>query len=247
MSTPLLRPRSIGEILDAAFQIVRGHFGPIAVAVAVLVSPLVVARLVLPVEAGPLLDRLSNLFYMAAGAAVVVMVSEAYMGRQPDRRAAVGEVGRRFFSIWGASIIQTIVVVFGLVLLVVPGFIFGAWTFAMITVVMLEGKRAGESFTRSRELARGSVLRILGTLAVAYVIYFAMVVGVQISVEFLPLMSTAGERLLAAGMDVVVALGYVFVPAVGTLLYYDLRIRNEAFDVEMAAARLEAPEAQPVG
>jgi hypothetical protein len=246
MSAPFLRPRSTGEILDAAFQIVRAHFVAIAIAVSVLMSPLVVMRLLLPLGAGPLLDRLSNLFYMAAGAAVVVMVSEAYLGRVPDRRAAVGEVGRRFFSVWGASIIQGILIVIGLLLLVVPGFIFAAWTFAMIAAVMLEGKRAGEAFTRSRELARGNVGRILITMAVAYVIFFAVVIGMSIVVEYLPIMSVAGERVLTAAMELVAALGYVLIPAVGTVLYYDLRIRNEAFDVEIAAARLDEADVQPI-
>jgi hypothetical protein len=242
---PVLRPRSAGEILDLSFQLFRAHFPRFLAAPVVFVLPLMVLRLLVPAEGAPLLEFLSNLMYTAAFAAVVVMVSEAYLGRDPGVRSAIGMVGQRFLSVWGASIIQGVVIVCGFILLVVPGFIFGAWTFAMVTVVMLENRRAGESFTRSRELARGNVPRIIGTMVVAVIVFFLCAVGAGFVTELvLAALPGAGVGSLLLAEALVFA-AYTFVPTVATVLYYDARIRNEAFDVEVATATLQMPAPQP--
>ena len=117
MTVPALRARSVGEILDLAFQLYRSRWKQMATATGILVLPLLALEAVAPLSAVPVLDMFSYLFFLAASAAVVVIASEAYLGRDVAAADAVRAAGSRFFSVWGAAIIQFILVMFGLVVL----------------------------------------------------------------------------------------------------------------------------------
>lgn len=243
MSAPVLRARSAGEILDMAFQIYRARWIAMATATAVIVSPLLLLQAVAPLDTLALLDSLGNLFFLAASAAVVVIASGAYLGREVSGIEAVRSVGGRFLSVWGAAIIQGILVMIGFILLIVPGLIFAAWTFAMQQAVMVEGRSAGEAFARSRDLARGHLVHILLTsvLALAIVLVAGIALGVGVEVAAL------GERMGFVMLNVLLIALNPIVAVVGTVLYYDLRIRKEAFDVAVAADRLAEEAPVPAG
>jgi hypothetical protein len=242
MTPPLFRRRSVGEILDMAFQIYRARWAAMATATAVLIFPVLALQAVLPLEGAFLLNLLLGLFYMAASGAVVVIASEAYMGRTVAPMTAVRMVLRRFFSIWGAAFLQGLIVGIGFLLLIVPGIIFSAWTLVMPQAVMIEGANASDSFERSKALAEDHVMHVLLTGVMAWVIGFMAVMAVNTTLAmFLP----DARFLLIAGNLVRVAINPL-AAVVGTVLYYDLRIRKEAFDVVMAAERLGEVPGQPV-
>jgi hypothetical protein len=238
MPAPALRPRSMVEIIDASFQILRRNYLSLVTATVALALPVVVLRLVLPVTMQWLPQILSWLLQTASSAAVVLLVSETYLGREADVGAALRTVFSRFGSIFGASLMQGIIVGLGLLLLIVPGIIFLAWTFAMPAVVVLENSGAGESFTRSRELTRGSVGRILGTLLVTYILFFVIVISLAMAAG--TVVGLSGGSGVAAKVigDVLASLIFPMVAVVTTLLYYDLRIRKEGFDLEVMAQEL---------
>jgi hypothetical protein len=238
MSAPALRPRSTVEIIDASFQILRRNYLALVTATVALVLPVVVLRLLLPTTLQVLPAILAALLQMASSAAVVLLVSETYLGRDADVGAALRTVFSRFGSIFGAAVIQGVIVFIGMLLLVVPGFIFLAWTFAMQAVVVLEHTSAGESFSRSRELARGNVGRILGTLLLTYLVFFIIVIALGAGVGMV--VGVAGGNGVAARVigDVISSLLFPMVAVVTTLLYYDLRIRKEGFDLEVMAQEL---------
>ncbi len=241
MIPTVLRARSAGEILDMAFQIYRTRWTAMATATAVLVLPLILVEAVAPLEILGFVDLLGNLFFLAASAAVVVIASGAYMGTEVDGITAVKKVGSRFGSVWGAAIIQGVVVGIGFLLLIVPGIIFIAWTFAMQQAVMIEGQSAGEAFDRSRELARGHLKHILLTSVLATLIVLVGAMGLGVMVE----MALSGERMVLIVMNLAMIAINPIAAVVGTVLYYDLRIRKEAFDVKILADRL-AEQPAPV-
>lgn len=241
MNAPALRARSAGEILDAAFQLYRSRWAAMATATGILVLPLLVVQAVVPLEALAVVDRLGNLFFLAASAAVVVIASGAYMGKDVDAMEAVRTVGRRFGSVWGAAIIQGILVGFGLVLLIIPGIIAMAWTFAMQQAVMIEGRTAGDAFTRSRDLARGSFKHILVTSVLATIIVVVGAIALAMTIGFF----SPGVRAEYLGINLALIAINPIAAAVSTVLYYDLRIRKEAFDVAVAADRLAAEPPVP--
>jgi len=97
-----------------------------------------------------------------------------------------------------------------------------------------------DAFSRSWELTRGARLKVFGTVVVAWLIS-----------QFLPQLVVGGISgvLGVAGNDslqpffVVIAslMGIVLAPILPcalTLLYYDLRVRREAFDLQVLSEQL---------
>lgn len=241
-AAPALRARSVGEILDLAFQIYRSRWTSMAAATAMLVFPLLLLEAVAPLDTLSLLEALGNLFFMAASAAVVVIASEAYMGREVAATEAARAAGRRFFSVWGVTIIQGIVVFLGLLLFIVPGIIALVMTFAILQAVMIEGKPAGEAFERSRSLAEGHFKQIVLTSVLAFLIMIFAMMGFGVVIG----MTVTDVRMSTLLINVTMIAINPLAAVVGTVLYYDLRIRKEAFDVAMAAERLGEMPAEPV-
>jgi hypothetical protein len=242
MSAHTLRARSVGEILDLAFQLYRSRWKQMATATGVLVLPLLALEAVAPLEVLPMLEAVSNLVFLAASAAVVVIASEAYLGREVAAADAVRAAGRRFFSVWGAAIIQGLLIVFGLILFIIPGIIAMALTFAMQQAIMIEGDTAGDAYSRSRELARGFFKHILLTSVLTYIIVIFAMMGFGVAIE----LGVDNERLAILLTNVALIAINPLAAVVGTVLYYDLRIRKEAFDVAVATERLADEPSQPV-
>ena len=244
-----LRPRSATEIIDASFQLLRQHYGSFAAAAAAVLLPALVLRVILPDRAAWLPNLLTQLLQSTAAGATIVLVSDTYLGRAPNVGDAVRLVFRRFGSIFLAAIIQGFVIAVGFVLFIVPGFIFAAWAFAMPMVVVLEGRGALDSFGRSRELARGQVGHILGTLIIAYVLFFIIffiglgIIGALAGVSG-AFRAASGERSGDVAGIIFAILAHPVVAVVGTLLYYDLRIRKEGFDLEVMARDLDTNTGQ---
>lgn len=242
MTTAALRARSVGEILDLAFQLYRSRWKQMATATGILVLPLLVLQAIAPLDTLPLLQFVSNLVFLAASAAVVVIASEAYMGRDVPASDAVRAAGRRFLSIWGAAIMQGILIVLGLLLLIIPGIIAMVVTFAMQQAIMIEGNTAGNSFERSRELARGHKMHILLTSVLSYIIVVFAMIGLGIVIG----LAVPNIRVATLLNNVAMIAINPLYAVVGTVLYYDLRIRKEAFDVAVATEQLADAPNEPV-
>ncbi len=240
MATLDLRPRTSSELIDVSIQVLRRYYVQLTMVTMLAFVPAMLMRLLLPEEVGAVLAafaaRLGGLF---ASAGLAVVVSDAYLGRPVSATQALGNVGERFGSVFGASLLQGFAIVLGILLLLVPGVIFFAWSFAMEQAVMIEGYDAGGAWTRSRQLARGSVWRILGTLGLTYLIYSIAVGGGTAALGLLfGSVLHAPARITEVVSYLINALVYPVVGVVSTLLYYDLRIRKEGFDLEMLATEL---------
>ncbi len=247
MQAPQLRPRRPGEILDTAFQILRAHYEVVVIGSAVFLAPAILIALVLP--EGHLVSTIADRLLTLAGSTVVIVVaSDIYTGQETDVQRSIGEVLGRFGSIFAAAIMQGIIVFVGLLLLVVPAFIFYAWTFAMPVIVMVEGVGASASYSRSRALSKGYVGHILATMIIAWVIFGVVFVGAMLGLGAGAGLFGIPEGVVGALGGVVVCLIYPFVSVVATVLYYDLRIRQEGFDVEFLAGEMDdaEPDAPPV-
>jgi len=244
MTAPALRPRSGPELIDAAFVVFRSHYTELVAAMSAFLVPAAVLALLFPADLGTLAELVFRLMSIPAGGAAIVIASDSYIGREVSVGRAVRAATSRWLSLWGAGIMQGLIAFVGFLLLIIPGFIFFAWAFAMPQIVMLEGSGASESFTRSRELARGNVLRILGTIGLTTLVVFILVAALGLVIGAVGGMAVSGQsRLVDAASNVIFILVYPVVPVVSTLLYYDQRIRKEGFDLELLAQSLDAAPA----
>ncbi len=244
MQAPHRRARRPGEIVSAAIQIVRAHYKPLLLASAVFLVPGELFALSQPYR-DIYTDILDLILTLAASATVVMVVSDIYTGKEPDVRRSIEELFSRSGSVLAAGILQGIILVAGLILLVVPAFIFYAWTFAMPAVVMLEGAGAYEAYSRSRALAKGYVRHVLATLAMAWasvvVVYVATLLSINVVTELVGIYD-----LNLSPIDIALRrLAQPLVSVAATVLYYDLRIRQEGFDAQLRAGEMnpEAPRA----
>jgi hypothetical protein len=114
-----------------------------------------------------------------------------------------------------------------------------------IPVFMLEKLGVGESLTRSGVLTRGHRWRIFGAVIIMYIVSF----GVQ-SVLSLPFIILTAVNAAKGVLPLWIQMGTTLAGAVGgtlagplmmitlALVYYDVRIRKEAFDLENMMASL---------
>lgn len=234
MNAPALRALSIGEILDTAFALYRRDFMQLVLATGLLILPLLVIEAVVPVQYLGVAERLGGIFLIAASAAAVLIASERYMGRSLTAVAAVKEVNSRFLSVWGAAIFQGLIVGIGFILLIIPGIIALAYTFAMQQAVMIEGARAADSWERSKGLAEDNFWRIAGTSVMAFVITFVAGIGLAVFTgQFFP-----DPRWNLISTNLLLVLIHPFGAVVSTVLYYDLRVRKEGYDVQLMAEQI---------
>ena len=113
--------------------------------------------------------------------------------------------------------------------------------FATTPLVVLEGLGPVESLSRSGKLSEGRKRHIAGALALVFVIY-ALLFGATM---MLSLVTGNGPAQILV-LQLFYVLAYPIFAMTEVLLYYDARIRGEAFDIEMLAGALDSdrpPEA----
>jgi len=242
MQAPTFRARSVPELLDAAFQVVRARFVALILATLAINFPSMVVQLVLP-DWETLATSFVFLLQNLATAAVVLIVSDAYLGREAGLEGVFRRAFARIGSLLGASVVQTLLIVLGIFFCIVPGLIATIVTFAMPMAVVLEGAGAIASYRRSQVLARDQWARIAGSYLLVFLLGIASWIGFVAVTRLL-----AGEMVSRVAGVLVEPFCYLFTAVVGTLLYYDIRIRKEAFDIEMLLAEVDAlaPAAGPV-
>ena len=162
--------------------------------------------------------------YFWVQGALVELVRDVRDGRA-DR--TIGEtyeaVRPRLPALIVAGILAGIGIFIGLVLVIVPGlFLLTIWSM-IVPVIVLEGRSAGESFTRSREIVRGNGWSVFGLLVVTFLII--IVTSVVIQLIFTPLPNFLEVWL---GSLVAHSLTVPFAAAALTTAYFRLTARDSA-------------------
>lgn len=134
----------------------------------------------------------------------------------------------------------------GLILMVLPLFVFAGTALASIALVLEPDLTAMGALGRSWHLTKGARLRIMLLLFALVVVLLIATVGSTGLIEaVVGIESLAGRVLIALGQSVMTVLFQPALYCVLTLLYYDRRVRLEGFDLEVLAAALpEAAAAQ---
>ncbi len=261
MTEKAFRPRSATEIVDGTFRLYREHFVSFLTLSTLLYLPVI--ALMIPLlrmfetaseNVGALfgviiaLALVSFLWYPVMWGALMVSASERYLGRDIETGAAVGRAFGRFGSLVGSWLAKWCIVFLGAFFLLIPMFYFLARFFAVPAASLLENRGVGAGFSRSSQLSVNQKWRILGTLFLAWAILFAisiaisMVVGIIVGVAVArgdaDATTTSSSLLLQLPGMLAYIVGLPIVVIAETLLYYDARIRQEGFDIEILSAQL---------
>jgi hypothetical protein len=268
---PELRPRSVGEVLDAAVLLYRARFGALMrVAIAVLV-PLSVLNLLVLLSALPddftigiggdispvydsdteaavqlaavvvttLLSALGTAFVTAATTSIV---ADAYVGRVASPGEAAREIRGRLGAVVLVTVVVTIVTVVGYLICLVPGiWVQVAWCIA-VPVLILEGTTAMRALGRSFALTKVRFWLAFGVFWLSELLVQALSIGLAVAIAFLIRSNDSPAAEVVAqsvGTAIASIITVPFAAAALVALYFDLRIRAEAFDVQMMLVRLD--------
>jgi hypothetical protein len=252
----MLRPLSVGEILDTSFSLYRRHFGALATVSLVCTGLPLVLRLFVEAAGGLFAHLTLAMVYvlslvvlsLIATGATVFIVSESYLGRPLTAREALRRATPYMGRILIASLLMALVIGLGFLLMVIPGIILGVGLAVAIPAVVLEtGQSASGALSRSWELTRGSRWRIFGLGLTLFVLLYVPVVAISGLVAWLiPGGAAAGFGPSSTATIVALAIGgvvqlfiYPLFYCVLTVTYYDLRVRKEGFDLELLASSLQ--------
>lgn len=160
-----------------------------------------------------------------------VLISDICVGNEPSvRRAYRLAFGKLTGRVLLTFVLSTLAVMGGTVLLVVPGIIFFMWYAFGGSVVVLERTTARGALSRSRELGKGHYRRNLGILILTALVTaapFQILVAISSLVIVYSGLPLSLSNVIASLLG---ALGAVPTSVVVVLLYYDMRVRNEAYD-----------------
>lgn len=257
MTGVALRPLSVGEIIDASFQVYRRHFGALATIVLVCNSVPLLLQIFVEASGGAREHPVMMLGYYSlylvlssiATAATVFVVSESYLGRAITAREALARATPFVGRVIMASILFGLLIVIGLVLFIVPGVIAICGLVLAMPALVIEGlPSATAALGRSWALTRGYRLKILGLLFLLAVIMLLPWIAITGLVGVIGAMAGAGGARASMFFVVLgIAIGglvqfflYPLSHAALTVSYYDLRVRKEGFDLEVLASTLQA-------
>ena len=257
--TNMLRPLSIGEILDTSFDLYRSNFAVMFGMTLVPQIPVILFWLAAPLLVGNDIEtlQLTSLLIMPYSLLVLVLLmasltdaaGRAYSGERPTIGGSLGRGVRKLIPLAVALLISGFLMFIGFLFLVVPGLILFAMWFCTSQAIVLEDRGPIDALGRSRQLSRGARMRILLAMIVAWVITalpaIALWAVAGVSSQGRNAMLGVGDSaawvtgLIQACSTMLSAVTWPFLMIVTTLLYFDRRARTEAPDLEDAAARLQ--------
>ena len=178
-------------------------------------------------------------------------IAETYLGYETDWRASLGFAARRFLSILWIVTLGGVLTGIGFLACGVPGLYLWVGFAVALPVLMSEGQRGRKALGRSRALVQGRWWKTFGTLVVAGLL--AAIVGGVVSGLIRALSFASGNDTVALFFITAVAgtagalVATPFSAAYHTVLYFDLRVRKEAFDLRLLASRHRSRAATRVG
>jgi hypothetical protein len=258
VSTPL-RPLTLGELLDRTFTLYRTHFIVFA-GIAGLPWLVVLAVQLLQVAVHPgqevSLDVLGWLFGVlilsaiaatCSQAATVVAVSQLHL----DRPITIGQAFAALRGRIGELCLITISVGFliglGIIACIVPGILLALRWAIVVPIAVLERAPLRVAMSRSADLTDGDRGRIFMIFLLYFILNIAMTFVWEAPIVVATVAATREAATPPVWTLVLAPIGGFFTQClVGPLLtiamslvYYDARVRKEAFDIEHMMAQLD--------
>jgi hypothetical protein len=253
-----IQPLKLGGILDQAIAITKNHFGLLFSIMLLLLIPfslitgLITMSLVPQLPALPtaedyvriqeaqaehwpvfLLIGVANglIVLPLTNAAVIQAVAHLYLGQPITASAAIKHAFARFFPLLGTTILMSLAIMGGFMLLIVPGILCALWFGLAQHVVVIEELSGSTALGRSKKLVRphlGTFL-VLGLIMLVITYSLGMVSGLIPQPHF---------RLVAQSL--LAAVSTILWTAAGVVFYFSCRCAVENFDLHFLAQAIGA-------
>jgi hypothetical protein len=237
-----LKEQSFGEIIRNTFQLYFRNFFRIVSAYFLLIFPFQILFNIGTHGKIPALAIIGGLLVMVASffgmAVVTLLVSDICLGNKPSlRRYFKRAFGTILWKLLGTNLLQTLILMIGFILLIVPGIIFTIWFMFAVSIVILEEQWAMNALKRSKSLGKGYYLRNFGILLVLLII--SIIIGALLGGTIgAVILATIGEGAFAIFLDLIQTIFTPLGVCAVVLMYYDLRVRKEAYNNEVLAEEL---------
>jgi hypothetical protein len=249
----VLRPMGYADLVNEAFDLYKRNFVLFAGVPGVVYLPFSALMSCLSND-----DTLNSIvalgligLVLAIHGAMVRAVTDRSLGVAASIRGVWGVLLRRLFPYFVTSTMAWVGLLVGFSLCWFPGFILSVRTFFLWPVMMVEERYYLAAFQRSRELGAGQWGRIVVTallIGLLTVLPIALLISMSGEPEPPPPAGSPALHLPDWGeltgnliFGAILALGTPLPTALGVLLYLDLRVRKEGFDVEWLSHQIEGP------
>lgn len=230
---------SVGSVLSATFSTFFGrfvHFIPLALLCYVPVFILLVFTDGADSSGGSAffentLDTLCASIFTSIATYEVVMNAS---GRHVTLGQTINAVVPRLWVVFLASLLYSLCIGLGLVLLIIPGLYIMTILFVIIPAIVVEGLGVGAGFSRSAELTRGYRWPIFGMVLILVAGTIGFAIGAVLAIESIFPGSTDDASVLI-GMTVVGVIIGVFSAIATAHTFVRLRIAKEGSTVQELA------------
>jgi hypothetical protein len=203
--------------------------------------------------ANAILELTGLIITVLTTAACVKAVSDIYLDQPTDIGSSLRFALRRLGSLLWLEIMAIVLLALAFVALVIPGiWLYAAWSVA-VPALLIEGRRGPGALGRSFRLVRGRWWPVAGVRLFANIMTSVVAGAIEAALVGIALTAGTGSVVLTVTVvslatGVSAMLTRPFQAAVTTVLYYDLRVRHEGYDVALLAEQLGIePAALPAG
>lgn len=196
--------------------------------------------------AGMLTAILSVLAQAVVQLGSVEAIAEVYLDKEPNWKTSLGAGLKRVPTGIGAFFIAIVPLTVGFLLCILPGIWLAVMWSMVVPVLAVERLGPGASLGRSWKLVKNRFWPVLGVLALSFLITLVIqsvlsavvtasfLFSGSINIEIQALVNTFSRILVTP-----------FTATVTAVLYFDLRVRQEGFDLERMAAAIGQPTLAP--
>jgi hypothetical protein len=270
-----LRPLSLGELLDRTFFLYRRNFllfigisaAPYLILMFAGLAPVLLAGLARGSRAPSAAQAIGMAgvgivallaflaFFVAllfSMGATVFAVAEFYSGRRPTIRGCLRMVRGHAGTVFGVMLLSGLIAGVGFIALIVPGVYLLCRLPAATPAALIENLGPADAIRRSFDLTKDFAGRAFMIILLTLSMTWAVAALFQLPFYVLIAVTAKQPQLVLIWTvlaQVGSAIGSVLVAPVSTistaLFYYDLRVRKEAFDLQMMMQAVGADPAPP--
>jgi len=185
---------------------------------------------------------LQILAVLLATAACFRAIAQAYLGEEIDWRSSLSYAFALTPALLWLSLLYALGLVLAFVLLILPSvWLYVAWAFAL-PVLLVEGHRGPKALGRSFQLVKGRWWRTFGVIIVGFILA-TIVSTIAQAVFLIGIFAGEGNDALVLVLSAIagivgLAVSTPFQAALLTVIYFDLRVRKEGFDLELLAREI---------
>ncbi len=178
--------------------------------------------------------------YLFAQGGTIYAVSDLYLGRPTTIGASLRRMWGQLLNLLGVSILNGLAVVIAAIFLIIPGIYVACRLITCVPAALLEDLGARESLERSFALTKDNAGRafviyfLYIALLYAAILLFAIPFGIMVALAAKdPGVLRMAMALMQVGNFFAGVLVMPFFLIASSVFYYDLRVRKEAFDLQL--------------